>query len=94
MRNDQRPWIPKRRRTISQLKKLAHQPLTANVVSDQPVGIELMVDFEIEGEEMVVNNFPDIDFDGFNIRISFNMEYDTGTGLRGKGLIPVLLVLR
>jgi phospholipase C len=55
--------------------------LTANVIPGSPVGIEVRVDFEVEGVEMIVNNFPDIDFDGFNIRVRFNLAYDGDAGL-------------
>jgi phospholipase C len=55
--------------------------LTANVIPGSSVGIEVRVDFEVEGVEMIVNNFPDIDFDGFNIRVGFRLEHDSGAGL-------------
>ena len=55
--------------------------LTANVIPGLPVGIEVRVDFEVEDVEMIVNNFPDIDFDGFNIRVEFRLEHDRDAGL-------------
>jgi hypothetical protein len=55
--------------------------LTVNIIPGQPVGIEAVIHFETEGEEMIVNNFPNIDFDAFNIKIRFNVEYDRDNGL-------------
>ena len=65
--------------------------LAANVVPGSPVGIQVRIDFEVDGVEMIVNNFPDIDFDGFNIRVGFRLEHDRDAGLvdvrTDKGLI-------
>ena len=59
---------------------LNSRALTVNIIPDQPVGIEAVIYFETEGEEMKVNNFPNIDFDAFNIKIRFNVEYDKDNG--------------
>jgi len=55
--------------------------LRANVISGSSVSIEVRVEFEVEGVEMIVNNFPDIDFDGFNIQVGFIVEHDRDAGL-------------
>ena len=60
---------------------LNSRALTVNIIPDQPVGIEAVIYFETEGEEMIVNNFPNIDLDAFNIQIRFNVEYDKDNGL-------------
>ena len=55
--------------------------LTLNVIPEQPVGIEAVLHFEPQGEEMKVNNFPNIDFDAFKIKIRFNLEFDSDNRL-------------
>jgi phospholipase C len=55
--------------------------MTANIIPGSPAGIEVRVDFETEGTEMIVNNFPNVDFDGFNIRVKFLLEHDPNLGL-------------
>ncbi|MDR4468235.1 MAG: carboxypeptidase regulatory-like domain-containing protein [Nitrospira sp.] len=71
------PWLPDPDFHFSDLNSSA---LTANVIPGSSVGIEVRVDFEVEGVEMIVNNFPDIDFDGFNIQVGFILEHDRDAG--------------
>jgi phospholipase C len=56
--------------------------LKVNIVSGQPAGIEIVVRFETEGgengEEIRVEGFSDIDFDGFNITVK--MEFGSSRG--------------
>jgi phospholipase C len=53
--------------------------LTANVKLGQLVGIEVRLHFESQGEELKVEDFPNIDFDGFNIKL--NLEFSSSGGL-------------
>jgi phospholipase C len=43
--------------------------ITANIVPGQPVGIELRVYFETVGEELKLEQYPNVDFDGLNIKL-------------------------
>jgi phospholipase C len=56
--------------------------LEVNIVSGEPAGIEFVVRFETEGgengEEIRVQGFSDIDFDGFNITLK--MEFGLSRG--------------
>jgi hypothetical protein len=54
---------------------------TVDLIPWQPVAIEAGIFFETNGVELIVNNFPDIGFDGFNIRVKFQVGHDTATGL-------------
>ncbi|MBS0151481.1 MAG: VCBS repeat-containing protein [Nitrospira sp.] len=72
------PWAPDPDFHFSDLNSTT---LTATAIPGSPVGVEVRVDFEVEGVEMIVNNFPDIDFDGFNIRVGFRLEHDADAGL-------------
>jgi phospholipase C len=60
---------------------LNSRALTVNIIPDQPVGIEVVIDFETEGEEMKVNNFPNVRFDGFNMKLRFDVEHDEDNSL-------------
>jgi phospholipase C len=62
--------------------ELESRALTANIISDQAVGIEVVVDFETGGEgfEMIANNFPDVDLTGLRIKLRFNIEHDSENG--------------
>src|SRR5262245_52693352 len=53
--------------------------LTTNVKLGQLVGIEVRLHFESEGEELKVEDFPNIDFDAFNIKL--NLEFSSSGGL-------------
>lgn len=55
--------------------------LTLNIIPGQPVGIDVRVHFETKGEEIKVNNFPNINFEKFSITIRFNLEFDRDNGL-------------
>jgi phospholipase C len=46
--------------------------LTLNIVPEEPAGIEVIIHFETKGEELKVNNFPNVDFDFFKIKITFH----------------------
>ena len=52
--------------------------LSVNVVPGPPAGIEVVLHFETSGEEIKVEDFPNINFDGFNIRM--NMEFGSSSG--------------
>ncbi len=52
--------------------------LTISVVAGQPVGLESVIHFEIEEVEMKVEDFPDIDFTGFNIKLKMEFGRDDG----------------
>ena len=52
---------------------------TVELIPGQPVAIEASVVFETDGVEMIVNNFPDIGFDFFRIRVKFLLEHDPAT---------------
>lgn len=72
------PWAPNPDFYFSELES---RQLTANIIPGEPVGIETAVFFETDGEEMIVNNFPNVDFEGFNIKIRFTVGYDQDNGL-------------
>ena len=55
--------------------------LIVDIIPGQPVGIEVLIHFEPKDEEMKVNNFPNIDFDGFKIKIRFNLDFDSANSL-------------
>ena len=52
------------------------------IVPGEPAGIEIVVRFETEGgengEEIRVEDFPDIDFDGFNITLKMEFGFSRG----------------
>jgi hypothetical protein len=52
--------------------------ITLNVT---PEGIDVRGDFETKGEELKVNNFPNVDFTGFNITVKFKFILDNFNGL-------------
>src|SRR4029434_8452143 len=52
--------------------------LTVDVVAGGPAGVEAVLHFETRGEEIKVEDFPNIDFDGFNIKL--NMEFGGAGG--------------
>src|SRR6185312_14658609 len=51
----------------------------ANVKLGQLVGIEVRLHFESQGEELKVEDFPNIDYDGLNIKL--NLEFSSSGGL-------------
>lgn len=58
--------------------------LTLKIIPGNPAGIEARIHFETKGEELKVNNFPNVDFDGFNIKINFHFgRMDAGDVLPG-----------
>lgn len=56
--------------------------LKVKIVPGKPVGIEIEVRFETEGgekgQEIRVEGFPDIDFDGFNITLKMEIGFSRG----------------
>jgi hypothetical protein len=53
--------------------------VTLDIVSRQPVGIEMAFHFETEGIEMRIEGCPNIDFEGFIIKLK--MEFGSDSGL-------------
>lgn len=51
---------------------------TVNVIRAQPLGIEVRVYFETEGEELKLEQYPNVDFDGLNIKLK--MEFSSRDG--------------
>ena len=58
--------------------------ITANVIPGQPVGIELRVYFETEGEELKVEQYPNVDFDGLNIKLKMEFGVHNGADRPGR----------
>ena len=56
--------------------RLTSDGLTVNVLAGQPVVIEILIHFEPDGEEIRVNNLPNINLVQFQIKIRFNIELD------------------
>ena len=66
--------------------------LTLNVIPGKPAGIEVRIHFETKGEELIVNNFPNVDFDGFNIKIGFRfgrLEHIQGFPFKRESLVDL-----
>jgi phospholipase C len=57
--------------------------LTVNVVPGPPVGIEVVIHFESAGVEMVIDDFPNFDFNVFKIKI----KLDFGSNPRAVDLV-------
>ena len=60
--------------------------VTVNMTPDRPgvpPEIEVRVHFETEWEELKINNFPNVDFDGLNIAIRLPIGFDIANGLVG-----------
>ncbi len=53
--------------------------ITLNILPGPPLSIEILIHFETEGVEIRVEDRPDIDFDGFNIKL--NMVFGTHNDL-------------
>jgi phospholipase C len=52
--------------------------ITVNVIQGQPAGIEVRISFETQGEEIKINNFPNVDLKGLYIRLK--MEFGSWGG--------------
>ncbi len=52
--------------------------ITANIIAGRPVGIELRVYFETEGEELKLEQYPNVDFDGLNLRLKVEFGAHSG----------------
>ena len=60
--------------------------IALNITSDpagSPPEIEVRVHFETKGEELKINNFPNLDFTGLNLTLRFPLMLDVTNGLVG-----------
>jgi phospholipase C len=49
---------------------------TLHILPDQPAGIEVRIFFETQGEELKINNFPNVDFQALNLTLTFHLTFD------------------
>jgi hypothetical protein len=49
--------------------------------ADSPPEIKARIDFDTTGEELRINNFPNVDFDGLHITITLRLVLDAANGL-------------
>ena len=55
--------------------------LTLKAEPGAPAAVEARIDFETKGEELKINNFPNVDFDGLHVTVNLRLALDEANGL-------------